>query len=605
LHGLACALVWRLTRRLLNSDAVATCAALLFAVHPIHAEAVANVVGRAEVLSAVFMLLGLLVLLGGTRVTSAGRCLAAGALFFAALTAKETAICAPAVAIIVLYADARFATQRTWRWWGRTALLLALPVVVYLPLRYMALEGHLTRVAPPSRVMNPLVGYSLLAPKAEHIFGVLTIVGQYARLLVVPAKLCADYGYKVIAPSRSPSMMTIVGAGVMLATLVALAGFVQQRRGWRMVAALAAMFVASYVLISNTALIIGVTMAERLMYWPSVPVVMLVALGCVELWKRMGAMERASASTLRVIRLAGIVLLAALGLRSLARSVDWSSNEMLFRADLATYPQSVQLQVAMSDELIMKGRAMPPGPERDAVFLEAREHAEKARETASWSVEALQMCGAAAYFCGDRDEAVEFLELADQLAPLDDFSRKALAVARGTSRELIERIDVLRGRIETAPSAEAWVELGECLLDLGENGEALVAAESADRLAPHNLEASWLLARALVANDKLARARDVLRFVVDQDPDNWRAHMFLATVLVTKDAATALTHARRAVELAPDELESNYNLAEVLARGGHTAEAVRRFRYVQRNLLAPEAKLQRLIENRIAELQRR
>jgi hypothetical protein len=63
LHAAVCLLVWQFARRLVQDEAVATVAAVLFAVHPVHAEAVANVVGRAEVLAALFLLLGLLVML--------------------------------------------------------------------------------------------------------------------------------------------------------------------------------------------------------------------------------------------------------------------------------------------------------------------------------------------------------------------------------------------------------------------------------------------------------------------------------------------------------------------------------------------------------------
>ena len=52
-HAIATALVYRLARSLLPTLA-ATAAALFFAVHPVHVEAVANLVGRAEVLAGLF-----------------------------------------------------------------------------------------------------------------------------------------------------------------------------------------------------------------------------------------------------------------------------------------------------------------------------------------------------------------------------------------------------------------------------------------------------------------------------------------------------------------------------------------------------------------------
>ncbi|KAK3927728.1 Protein O-mannosyl-transferase TMTC2 [Frankliniella fusca] len=60
LHVAASLLVLALGRRLLGSPWAAAVAALLFAAHPVHCEAVAGVVGRADLLCAVFSLVSLL-----------------------------------------------------------------------------------------------------------------------------------------------------------------------------------------------------------------------------------------------------------------------------------------------------------------------------------------------------------------------------------------------------------------------------------------------------------------------------------------------------------------------------------------------------------------
>lgn len=120
LHAIVCWLVWRFAQRLFGDATLSTWAALLFAVHPVHCEAVANAVGRAEILAALFLLWGLLVLVPARAVPRAGRALGAGALFFAALLSKETAVCYFPVALLVLHAAGRkpadAAARR--RWWA-------------------------------------------------------------------------------------------------------------------------------------------------------------------------------------------------------------------------------------------------------------------------------------------------------------------------------------------------------------------------------------------------------------------------------------------------------------------------------------------------------
>src|SRR5207248_6142186 len=68
-------------------------AGLLFAVHPLHVEAVANVVGRAELMAALFTLLAVYAALVHERVAWSAAALALG------LLSKENAAVAPALIV--------------------------------------------------------------------------------------------------------------------------------------------------------------------------------------------------------------------------------------------------------------------------------------------------------------------------------------------------------------------------------------------------------------------------------------------------------------------------------------------------------------------------
>ena len=199
LHAGVCLLVWHFARRLSADARVATLAAALFAVHPVHVEAVANIVGRAELLAALLLLSGLLLLLPRTGPLSARRTLGAAAAFLAALLAKETAICYPVVALLVLHARWRQRLPRSW-WLLRTGVLL-LPLIIYLPLRYVSLEDRLFRSDPSDMLMNALVSTT----PGEHVLGVFTVLGHYIRLLIVPATLSCDYGLAIVDPRAASS----------------------------------------------------------------------------------------------------------------------------------------------------------------------------------------------------------------------------------------------------------------------------------------------------------------------------------------------------------------------------------------------------------------
>ncbi|HEV7991604.1 MAG TPA: hypothetical protein VGP25_07245, partial [Gemmatimonadaceae bacterium] len=168
LHGVIAALVARLCLRFLPPFA-ALAAGLLFALLPVHAEAVATVVGRAELLAALAMVLLLL------RVTrdeqpKLGSYVAAALLSAAALAGKESGATAPVLALAAAWG---WPTQRrnAMRWaasaMAGTVALLAARVVVLgslagdLPHPFFRGLGAGTRI---------LVALSLLPRMATMLF---------------------------------------------------------------------------------------------------------------------------------------------------------------------------------------------------------------------------------------------------------------------------------------------------------------------------------------------------------------------------------------------------------------------------------------------------
>src|SRR5437016_4128465 len=92
LHAGACAAVAELARRLTRSSPAALIAGVLFAAHPIHVEAVANIVGRAELMCGLGIFAALVLFL---RPLTTGRAIAIWACFVFALLSKEQGLLLP------------------------------------------------------------------------------------------------------------------------------------------------------------------------------------------------------------------------------------------------------------------------------------------------------------------------------------------------------------------------------------------------------------------------------------------------------------------------------------------------------------------------------
>jgi len=187
LHAAVCALAWFAARRAGVFYGTAILAALLFAVHPVHVEAVANVAGRAELLAGGFALAAWLAHRRGQPVL-------APLLYLLAVLSKEGAVLAPSLFLIDDLQRRRDGERPRWITYTGYAAALA----VALGLRAVALGG--LRGAENAVFMdNP----AAFAGPAVRIGTALWVLAKDLFLLVWPAHLVSDYSFDAIPLVRS------------------------------------------------------------------------------------------------------------------------------------------------------------------------------------------------------------------------------------------------------------------------------------------------------------------------------------------------------------------------------------------------------------------
>lgn len=585
LHAAVSGLVWELAWRWTRRRAVALLAAALFAVHPLHVEAVAGVVGRAEVLAALFLLLGLVPLLGA-RVGSATLAGVASA-FFAALLSKETAICYPGlVALLCGWVRPRLQLPRLGP--ARLAALL-IPLLIYFPLRWTALQGQLLRDAPGNTLFNPLVD----ADAWGRMHGALAVLGHYTRLLFAPSALSCDYGLAVIDPFAGAGWMSGVGLLAALGLAIGMFGLTKPQGVWRSAGEALAAVGVSYVLISNTVLLIGVSVAERLFYWPSAPALLAIAI----LLHGLAARALAGGWPSRLAAVAACTLLAG---RAAGRNFDWRDDERLFSADTRTYPQAAHLNNSLAQILLFDAQRAADGEEKRRLLVRAATLLDRALSVHSRYPHALYQRGLVYALSGEPQRGLTFLERSLALGPSSLRTQALIRELRGEQGSQSQAIEALRAATASSPAtAEARTALGYALL---QSGDALQALAEFDQAGGHGqAQRGRGQALALLARDE--EAIRAFRIAVAVDPQDWESHANLATLLSRRDPQAALTHARRAADLQPNDLRTQVNLAEALALNGRTIEALERFRRVQRSL-SSEDPFSRAIADRIRELER-
>lgn len=313
LHAGACVLLWRVVRGTATRYGTALWAALLFAALPVHVEAVANVVGRAEILAAVFVLAAWLA-------HRRGRLPLAALLWLAAVLSKESAILAPALYLL----DDRLSDRPV-----RPSLVpYGAALAVALAARALALGG-LVGAENAVFLDNP-AAFAGVGPRVAT--GLWTLAKQVG-LLLWPCTLVSDYSYDALPVVSSWSDPRLwVGVALVAAWGVGLVVAIRRRsRPWAI--ALAAWGLLSLPA-SNLLIATGTIFSERAAYLPSLGACLIA--GHLVAGAGRGRVAPAAA-------LAALLTLAC-GARAFVRIPAWGDNATLATTDVASSPRSAKLQ---------------------------------------------------------------------------------------------------------------------------------------------------------------------------------------------------------------------------------------------------------------------
>ncbi len=251
--------------RWLTCDWIAWPVGLLFATHPIHVEAVANLVGRAEVMAAIFSLAAILCWLRWRNRLSWIRAAAIGALVLLAGQSKETGYMSAAIILLGELAERRRERTATANFAPLLPLvtfisLVALYAVVQRSLvchRIVDVYGQTLGTIDPA--LNPLVLSSL----TERLVTPIVLTGKAAQLLLFPINQAPDYSPEQLSPTANLlSPLGIIGLSVL--AIYGYATYFAWRARSRSLGPLLACLVA-WSVPSNAAFLIGVMFAERLL----------------------------------------------------------------------------------------------------------------------------------------------------------------------------------------------------------------------------------------------------------------------------------------------------------------------------------------------------
>lgn len=393
LYGLLCVVLYLLLLQLFNPNRdssqlkgyfIAFAGALLYAAHPIHTEAVANIKGRDEIL----------VLLGGLLSTywvlkaaqkdnplKGFHLLGAVLAFVMAIFSKESAITFLAVIPVALYLFTKKNISYTI---GITSIFVVIALVFWFGIRANILGdagsvlGATGNNTPVAELMNDpflkIEGNRYVPYTASEKYGtVLYTWAEYIKLLIFPHPLTNDYYPKhirtnldVIPDLSHPQTMLSILFHLFLGFLL-LIGLLRKKA----YAFFLLFYFATFSVVSNLLFPIGTNMAERFMFLPSVGFSGLCAMGLYALIERARSAGKNWADSMRMPLVILGVVTVAYGIKTIERNRAWYDDYTLFTTDIAYSPHSAKLNNAVSG--VLQDRAL-----RETSLIEREEKVQRA-----------------------------------------------------------------------------------------------------------------------------------------------------------------------------------------------------------------------------------
>ncbi|XP_040847101.1 protein O-mannosyl-transferase TMTC4 [Ochotona curzoniae] len=558
-------------------------AALLFAVHPVHTECVAGVVGRADLLCALFFLLSFLSYCRafkenskeGTR-SSTFWVLLSILLGAVAMLCKEQGITVLGLNAVfdilvigkvnvlelvhkVLRKRKSLESASVLR---NGALLFRMALLTCGGAAVLYVRWKIMGTGPPTftEVDNPAsFADSLLVRAINYNY----YYSLNAWLLLCPWWLCFDWSMGCIPLIKSFGDWRVIALAALWLCLIglirqALCSEDSHRR--RTLTLGLGFLVIPFLPASNLFFRVGFVVAERVLYLPSMGYCVLLTCG-------LGALSRHT----RKKKLVGAIVLGILALYTLKcviRSSEWRNEEQLFRSALSVCPLNAKVHYNIGKNLADKGNQTAAiRYYREAVRLNPK------------YVHAMNNLGNILKERNELQEAEELLSLAVQIQP--DFA--AAWMNLGIVQNSLKRFEAAERSYRTAirhrrKYPDCYYNLGRLYADLNRHVDALNAWRNATVLKPEHSLAWNNMIILLDSTGNLAQAEAVGREALELIPNDHSLMFSLANVLgKSQKYKESEALFLKAIKANPNAASYHGNLAVLYHRWGHLSLAKKHY----------------------------
>jgi tetratricopeptide (TPR) repeat protein len=344
---------------------------------------------------------------------------------------------------------------------------------------------HGKLVSPGSELTNNILSSAtgIESRLATAIFA----FGKYVLLLLAPFHLSIDYSYAEISLMHFSDLPVLAS----LAALILLAcGGIYLFRKNNAIGFCILYFIITLSIVSNVVFLIGTVMADRLLYMPSLGLVLAIAF-LLNKWAGQNADGKKIFAGNKTAWMAGGLLFLIYSGKTVTRNTVWQNNRSLFEAAVEDAPKSAYVHYLHANTLI---NDVVSGTVKDSTTINnmyVQALADYKKAIAIKPTDASFYSEAAATFrkMKNQEMAMKYYDMALQRDDKLPQTYNGKGVIYFEQKKYNEAIQQFQQSVKlNAVDATTWRNLGSCYLIMGDSKNALSALQNALKYDPYDAQ---------------------------------------------------------------------------------------------------------------------
>ncbi len=541
---------------------------LIFLVHPIHTEVVANIKCRDELLAFFFVLVTIRLVWAHLETKKLWLWPLMGIAFMFAVLSKTSI----AAFFLLIPISVWYFTDASWK----KAASYILPLVGALLFVKLVLLANIPEMSRTLQGFENPVG---AMPYSQQSATAAYVMGRYLYLMFIPFPLIFYYGLNEVPVCTWSNPIVILSS---IAHLALIGWMIVELKKKSIIGFGILMYGANLILFSNLLAPAPGIMAERFAYSASLGFIIVLVALLFKYTKVDSASFSWKSPNYSTVRNVILLLVVVFGIRSIIRNEVWQDKETLYRNDVALAPESAKINMLLASFLSSKGAQMSFDAQRHLQYAQQLMQ-QGQQQAAAIQQDSARMMRDESYAIFR--EARAYYVQATLVWPGYYTAWSNLGTAYYFTQEYKGGIPYFKKAIEIKPDyAEAYFNLGMSYEQIARTktdtnlmllDSAFYFFEEGIRQDSSYVNSAEQLSRLIfVYRGDSAMALHVLNEAVKDNPESdvpWNA--MSSIFFQSKDTASGLIALETAARLNPDNIQRLGNLASYYNSKGNTSKA--------------------------------